>query len=555
MRKYKVGDKVVTNRFKNGNGTSFVTEMEKYVGKEGEIDRISANGNYYVHGYSWRECGLKDAKETPTFKQGDRVTTWAFKSKPGILSFNDEEMTQLVGSVGIITGISSSGNFKVHGYFWPSEALTSATVDKFKKGDYIVSLYTEKPDRDFPSDHVYKQRADADYLSVEKDVKGAQNGWSLISAGSSRWRKATPLEVEAYDYANTPCNVKHPQELFGIKVGDHLTEVVLNEWRGVGTNYHGGSAWQLSPGKTFHGDRQVKSICQVDGHWAITVSGTTNVHLKLKGLKHFIDTYIAPEPAMAMPVASKSKSIPMTRDITMRDRSLVGLKIPNKELNEWGSMLGNTTYLQDWDDVKRKSGFIGDRNIVAVDTYKGKVAFRVSETANVWLAMDGFYEFALAKGLLPEKYTGDFMVGQLISPRQVTMWTNDGTCKVFAEGHGWITSKIDFKTNVEILQIKKLSGKWAGRVAKEYPYLWIQLDGFSDFLKKQCITAEAVAAAIAIPMGKGILEQITSPRRSAVQTQQSVGRTTRRPAHSLHREVPDTPFERKLQIRIPNKNK
>lgn len=81
----------------------------------------------------------------------------------------------------------------------------------FKKDDYIVCLNTPIDDKDFPPNFVFKQSYDYEYLSAKKDNCGYSNGWPQIqwdgSKEYSKWRYATPEEIEEYDRLGKPYDV------------------------------------------------------------------------------------------------------------------------------------------------------------------------------------------------------------------------------------------------------------------------------------------------------------------------------------------------------------
>lgn len=81
----------------------------------------------------------------------------------------------------------------------------------FKKGDYIVSIKGISPKNDaFPINHIFKQRVDYYYITVEADANGIKNGWILRPFDKSQghdWRYATPEEIAEYDRLGKPFDV------------------------------------------------------------------------------------------------------------------------------------------------------------------------------------------------------------------------------------------------------------------------------------------------------------------------------------------------------------
>jgi hypothetical protein len=60
---FKVGDIVITNKFKNSDNESaysvgWVDALSEYVGQTGKIRSISSSGGYDVHGWSWPASAL-----------------------------------------------------------------------------------------------------------------------------------------------------------------------------------------------------------------------------------------------------------------------------------------------------------------------------------------------------------------------------------------------------------------------------------------------------------------------------------------------------------------
>lgn len=79
----------------------------------------------------------------------------------------------------------------------------------FKRGDYIVQLYTDDGSGQFAQNYIYKQKEYYSYLLPELDLKGSTtNGWSAISFNSAgTWRFATPKEIIHYELIGRPYDV------------------------------------------------------------------------------------------------------------------------------------------------------------------------------------------------------------------------------------------------------------------------------------------------------------------------------------------------------------
>lgn len=84
--------------------------------------------------------------------------------------------------------------------------------DMFKKDDYIVIIQSNRPnDSSFPINYCYKQRCDANYLSVYFDAQERENGWGILKfnahKNSLNWRYANREEAAEYDRLGKPFNI------------------------------------------------------------------------------------------------------------------------------------------------------------------------------------------------------------------------------------------------------------------------------------------------------------------------------------------------------------
>lgn len=58
MRKFNIGDRVITRDFLSSDYSHFIPLMSKYIGKEGTIDAISNKDEYLVHGIVWPDYAI-----------------------------------------------------------------------------------------------------------------------------------------------------------------------------------------------------------------------------------------------------------------------------------------------------------------------------------------------------------------------------------------------------------------------------------------------------------------------------------------------------------------
>ncbi len=75
----------------------------------------------------------------------------------------------------------------------------------FKKGDYIVVVWPDKPDDNYLSNgFVYKQTIAKNFLHVENDNVGGVTSNFEISYKSNKWRYATLEETRLYEKYGKP---------------------------------------------------------------------------------------------------------------------------------------------------------------------------------------------------------------------------------------------------------------------------------------------------------------------------------------------------------------
>jgi len=110
----------------------------------------------------------------------------------------------------------------------------------FKKDEYIVCLNTPRKDSSFPTDYIFKQREDCEYLCVYLDAIGLTgNGWGQIRFDGtnqfSKWRNATIREIEEYEKRGIPYNVTTLEpfilpEVWSLKITNENRDII-NNWR------------------------------------------------------------------------------------------------------------------------------------------------------------------------------------------------------------------------------------------------------------------------------------------------------------------------------------
>lgn len=106
---------------------------------------------------------------------------------------------------------------------FPSEGYCESTNDKFKKGDYIVTLDVTIDSKCARNDFCFKQREDGSFIKPEIDLKDSKTNSHCAltfdkSEGLEDWRYATKDEIEIYNELKKPFDVTALP-----KVGNYIT--------------------------------------------------------------------------------------------------------------------------------------------------------------------------------------------------------------------------------------------------------------------------------------------------------------------------------------------